>query len=283
MRRLLRSRPRTWAPVSVVGVGVGDLNEEGVAVESLVPQHQHVRPQEMQQPASVARLALGGGTEHRTDQSPGAGLDQRHQLQRRIAMMRSPPQPGPVPLGIGDPQRTAAVERHHPVHTETHTWHRRPGQQPGQHLEQRLHRRAADPSAQVTQCLRRRTDHRHPGQTRGQLVPDQPVADLGEQTHRQQEVDPDPRRKITQPPLHRSRLRKDRVHELERHDRRQLSQMPRCEPAPGHRNRTGDGRQCGRHDTMRRQRSSSDTSCLGRLPVPTSSVFLRQKSFNWLA
>ena len=30
-------------------------------------------------------------------------------------------------------------------------------------------------------------------------------------------------------------------------------------------------------------RSSSDTSCLGRLPVPTSSVVLRQKPYNWLA
>lgn len=198
-------------------------------------------------------------------------------------MMRSPAQPGTVPLGIRNPQRTAVVERHHPVRTETYTWRRRPGRKPGQHLEQRPHRRTADPPTQVTQRLRRRAEHRHPGQTRGQPVPDQLVADLGEQTHRQQEVDPDPRRQITQPPLHRPRLRKDRVHELERHDGRQLPQMPGSEPARSHSDRSGDGRQCGRQDTMTGQRSSFGTSSLGRLPIPTSSVALRRKSFNSLA
>ncbi len=195
-------------------------------------------------------------------------------------MMRSPAQPGPVPLGIGDPQRTAAVERHHPVKAEPHPWCRRPGQQPGKYLEQRPHRRAADPSAQVTQRLRRRMDHRHPGQAHGQLVPDQPVADLREQAHRQQEVDPDPRRQIAQPSLYRPRLRKDRVHELERHNGSQLAQMPGSERACGHSDRTGDSRQRKRQDTMTGQRSSFGTSCLGRLPVPTSSVALRREPCN---
>lgn len=136
-------------------------------------------------------------------------------------------------------------------------------------------RRAADPPAQVTQRLRRRTDHRHPGQTRGQLVPDEAVAELGEQAHRQQEVDLDPRRQITEPSPYRPRLRKDRVHELERHDGSQLAQMPGSEPARGHGDRTGDSRQRRRQDTMTGQRNSFGTSCLGRLPVPTSSVALR--------
>ena len=84
--------------------------EEVVAVEAPVPQHQHVRGQMLQQYGGVGDLAPAGGAEDRCDDAPRAGLDQRHQLQRRIAMMRSPAQPGPVPLGIGNPQRAAAVE-----------------------------------------------------------------------------------------------------------------------------------------------------------------------------
>ncbi len=144
-------------------------------------------------------------------------------------------------------------------------------------LEQRPHRRTAQSSAQITQGLRRRGGHRHCGQPGRQLVPDQPVSDFREQTHREQEVDPDPRRKITQSSLHRASLRQDRVDQLERHDGRQLAQMPGREPARSHCDRTGDGHHRGRQDMMKRQRSSSSTSCLGRLPVPTSSVVLRSE------
>ena len=52
----------------------------------------------------------------------------------------------------------------------------------------------------------------------------------------------------------------------------QKKQVSGSEPARGHSHRTGDGRQRRRRDTMNRQRSSCGTSCLGRLPVPTSSV-----------
>lgn len=50
--------------------------------------------------------------------------------------------------------------------------------------------------------------------------------------------------------------------------------VPGREPARGHCDRTRDGRHRGRQDMMKRQRSPSSTSCLGRLPVSTSSVVL---------
>jgi hypothetical protein len=59
--------------------------------------------------------------------------------------------------------------------------------------------------------------------------------------------------------------------------------MPWSEPARSHGDRLGDGRQRRRQDKMTGQRSSFGTSCLGRLPVPTSSVPLRRESFNSLA
>ncbi|MFE5591157.1 hypothetical protein [Streptomyces sp. NPDC056549] len=71
--------------------------------------------------------------------------------------------------------------------------------------------------------------------------------------------------------------------QLERHNSSQLSQMARREPARGHGHRSGDGRQAGRQGKMNPQRSSSRTSCLGRLPVPTSSVALSPRTPNVLA
>lgn len=80
-----------------------------------------------------------------------------------------------------------------------------------------------------------------------------------------------------------SRRRTPRPRHTVRRVRRPAAQIPGREPARGHCDRTGDGHHRGRQDMMKRQRSSSSTSCPGRLPVPTNSVVLRRKSFNWLA
>lgn len=122
-----------------------------------------------------------------------------------------------------------------------------------------------------------------PGKAAGEFVPDQPVADFGEQAHREREVHPDPGWQITQPLLDRSRLCQHSVHQLERHHGGQLSQVARGEPARGHGHRSGDGRQSRRQGKMNPQRSSSRTSCLGRLPVPTSSVVFSPRNLNGLA
>jgi hypothetical protein len=166
--------------------------EEVVAVEAPVPQHQHLGAQMVQQPGGVGGFALPGGAEDRRDDGPGAGLDQRHQLDLGIPAVRAPPQPAPVAFAVRHLDRAAAVERHRPIRAEPHPRHGWPSQRPGQHLEQRTHRRAAESAAQITECLRARADNRHPRQTGRQLGPHEPIADLGEHARRQQKVDPDP-------------------------------------------------------------------------------------------
>jgi hypothetical protein len=79
----------------------------------------------------------------------------RHQLDDRVAGHPGRgvhlPEPGPVPGGVGDLQRPAAVEGHRPVPTEADARRARPAQRPGQHLEQRLHRGGPDPRRQRPQ------------------------------------------------------------------------------------------------------------------------------------
>jgi hypothetical protein len=90
------------------------------------------------------------------------------------------------------------------------------GQRPGDHLEQRLQRRGAEPAAQIPQRLLRRAGHRQALQPGGQLGPDPGIAQPGVHPQRQQEVHPDPGRQIAQPPLHRLGLRQDVIDQLER-------------------------------------------------------------------
>ncbi len=84
--------------------------EEVVAVKAPVPQHQHLGAQMVQQPGGVGGLALPGGPEDRSDHGPGAGLDQRHQLDLGIPAMWAPPQPLPVALAVRHLDRAAVVE-----------------------------------------------------------------------------------------------------------------------------------------------------------------------------
>ncbi|HEY8985041.1 MAG TPA: hypothetical protein VIU15_36385 [Streptomyces sp.] len=122
----------------------------------------------------------------------------------------------------------------------------------GQDLEQAADRRRANLAAQIPQGLRARPGdvQTRTGQRRGEFVPDQPVADLREQAHRQQEVDPDPRGQVPQSALHAAVLLQDRVDELERHDLRQLAQMTRSEGTHGHGELAGEPRQAKWRGTM---------------------------------
>ncbi len=207
-----------------------------------------------------------GGAEHRADQGSGAGLHQRHQLQHGAAAPAAGAEPAHVAGGVSQPDRAAAVEGHRPEASEPDPGRRRSCQWPGQDLEQAADRHCTEPSAQVTQGLRGRPGNIEPraGQRRGEVVPDQPVADLREQAHRQQEVDPDPRRKILQAALHAARPLKDRIDELKRHDLRQLAQTTRPERPRGHNELMREPCQTGWCGTMTYgQRGTSKISSLG--------------------
>nr|WP_237330063.1 hypothetical protein [Streptomyces sp. BA2] len=104
---------------------------------------------------------------------------------------------------------------------------------PARTSKQVPHRFGADAAAQIAQGLRGRRRDLEPGagQGRGQLAPDQPVADLGEQAHREQEVDPDPRRKVSQTELNTAGFVQEYINEVEWYDLGQLAQMPGSEPA----------------------------------------------------
>ncbi len=131
-------------PDQELGAGGGDLGQERGGVEAPVGQHQHVRPQQVQQLAGVIGLAGGGRPEHRAEQRPGAGLHQGHQLHRRVAGDPERgfhlPQPAAVTPGVGHLDGGAAVEGHRPVPAEPHPRGARLRHRPGQHLKQ-LHQR----------------------------------------------------------------------------------------------------------------------------------------------
>ena len=192
-------------PYQELGLGGGEPGEEISGVEAPVGQHQHLRREQVQQPAGVGGLAGGGRAGHRADQRPGPGLAQGHQFQRRVAgdapHRLQLAQPGPVPRGVGHLDRTAPVEGHRPVPAKPHPRGGWPGHRPGQHLEQRLERGRAQAAAQVAQRLRRRARHARTVQGRGQLRPHPLLAQRGEQPQRQHEADPHPRRQHPQPPL----------------------------------------------------------------------------------
>jgi hypothetical protein len=82
------------------------------------------------------------------------------------------------------------------------------GQRTGDHLEQRLDRRRAEPAAQIPQRLFRRAGYRQAVQTGGQLGPHPGIP--------QPRVHPDPRWQVAQPPLHRLCLFQDVIDQLER-------------------------------------------------------------------
>jgi hypothetical protein len=127
-------------PAAERRAGGGDVGEERVGVESLVPQHEHVRAQQVQQPPGVAGLPLGGRSEHRAQKRPGPGLHQRHQLQPGVPGGGVLTEPGSVAGGVGDLLGGAAVEGHRGLAAEPRPGRARGGQRPGQHLEQPAHR-----------------------------------------------------------------------------------------------------------------------------------------------
>ena len=236
-----RQRAGRAQPGQELRAGAGQLGEELPGVEAAVDQHQHVRVEQAQQAPRVVGFPGRRWPEHRAQQGAGAGLDQGHQSHHRVAgdpeRGAQLAQPGPVAVGVGHLDRHAAVEGHRPVPAEPHARGRGLGHRPGQRLEQRLHRRGADPAAQIPQRLAR---HRHP----------QPDVEAGEharphlrRTHTrengkgQNEIHPNPGRQRPQPPLGRAGLLKHRVDQLERHLPGQLTQMTGCEHPRRHGNR----------------------------------------------
>jgi hypothetical protein len=201
--------------------GGRDLAQERVRIEGPVQQHQHARPQQGQQPPGHSGLIpVRGRPERRAEQAAGAGLGQRHQPQRGIPgkahPVPDPAQPPAVAVRVGGLDRVAAVEGDRAQPAEPHPAGVRLGQRPGDHLEQRLQRRRAEPAPQVPQRLLRRAGHRQAFQPGGQLGPDPGIAQPGIHPQHQHEVHPDPRRQVPQPALHRLRLLQDVIDQLER-------------------------------------------------------------------
>ena len=131
--------------------GGRDLAQERVRVEGPVQQHQHARVQQGQQPPGHGGLVpVSGRPERGAEQAAGAGLGQRHQPQRGIPgkthPVPDPAQPAAVAAGVGDLDRVAAVEGDRAQPAEPHPAGMRLGQRPGDHLEQRLQRRRAEPA-----------------------------------------------------------------------------------------------------------------------------------------
>ena len=202
-------------------------------------------PQQGQQPpGQVGLVPVGRRAERGAEQAAGAGLGQRHQPQRRVPgeahPVADPAQPGPVAVGVGDLQRVQPSKATVRSPAKRHPGRARLGQRPGDHLEQRLQRRRAEPAAQVPQRLLRRARHVQPGQPGGQLGPDPGIAQPREHPQREHEVHPGPRRQHPQPPLHRPGLLQDVIDQLERQVLGQLAQMTRGEHPRGDGDGTGD-------------------------------------------
>ncbi len=194
--------------------GSCDLAQERVGVEGPVQQDEHAGPQQVHQAAGHGGLVpVGGRPERGAEQAAGAGLGQRHQPQRGVSgkahPVPDPAQPPAVTAGVGDLERVAAVEGDRAQPAEPHPRGARLGQGPGDHLEQRLQRRRAEPPAQVAQRLLRRARHVQACQPGGQLGPDPRIAQPRVHPQRHQEVHPDPGRQVPQPPLHRLGLLQD--------------------------------------------------------------------------
>ena len=209
------------APRQQQRAGGRDLTQERVGVEGPVQQHQHARPEQGQQRAGHGGLVpVGRRPERGAEQAAGAGLGQRHQPQRGIPgkthPVPDPAQPAAVAARVRGLERVAAVEGDRTQPAEPHPAGVRLGQRPGDHLEQRLQRRRAEPAPQVPQRLLRRAGHRQAFQPRGQLAPDPGIAQPRVHPQREHEVHPDPGRQVPQPALHRLGLRQDVIDQLER-------------------------------------------------------------------
>jgi hypothetical protein len=153
--------------------GGRDLAQERVRIEGPVQQNEHARPQQGQQPPGHGGLVPAGRRPQRgAGQAAGAGLGQRHQPQREIPgkthPVPDPAQPPAVTAGVRGLERVAAIEGDRAQPAEAHPRRARLGQRPGDHLEQGLHRRRAEPAAQIPQRLLRRARHSHPRQPSGQ-------------------------------------------------------------------------------------------------------------------
>ena len=205
--------------------GGRDLAQERVGVEGPVQQDQHARAQQRQQPPGHGGLVpVRRRPQRGAEQAAGAGLGQGHQPQRGIPgkahPVPDPAQPAAVTARVGDLERVAAVEGDRAQPAEPHPRRAGLGQRPGDHLEQRLQRRRAEPAAQVPQRLLRRARHGQAIQPGGQLGPHPRIAQPRVHPQRQQEVHPDPGRQIAQPPLHRPGLLQDVIDQLERQELR---------------------------------------------------------------
>lgn len=143
--RVFKDRRATALSDAAHDAGAGGVHggEEVVAVEAPVPQQQHLGTEMGQQAGGIGGFALPGGAEHRADHGAGAGLDQRHQLDLRIAAVRASSQPATVTLTVRGLDRAAAVEGDRAVRAEAHARRPRWSQYPCHHFEQRLHRSAA--------------------------------------------------------------------------------------------------------------------------------------------
>jgi len=263
-------------PDQELGLGAGNFGQEPSGVEAAVHQYQHRLIQQVQQLARPVLLAGCGGAEDRAEQRPGAGLHERHELDDGVSGLAQGrlqlAQPGPVPVRVRDLDGLAPVECDRPVPAEHDPRGARLARRPGQHLEQQLQRRDADPAAQIPQCLPRRAGQAHPAQRRGQLAPHPRVSGIREQAHREQEVDPGPGRQQPQPPLPPAGLLQHRVHQLKRHDPGQLAQVPGREHARSHRDRPGNGSNSSTDGRLNAQRRSLQTVDLGRHPSYRTSV-----------
>lgn len=248
-----------------------DLGEQGRRVVGPVGQQQHPRPQQGEEPAGeVGFVAVPGDTDgttdHRAEQTTGAGLDQTQQPRGRVTgegeSVVDPPEPGPVPVTVRDLDRAQAVEGDRAQPRVADPGSARLAQRAGDDLEQHLQRGRSEPAPQVAQRLlrhpRRRRHARRvgrdrpvaagqPGQAGAQLVPDPQVADAREQGQGEHEVHARPRREQPQALLGRAGPGQDVVDEFERQVAGQLTEMGRGEH-PG-----TDGDLAGQHQGGRRR------------------------------
>lgn len=158
-------------------------------------------------------------------------------------------------------------QRRHPRHAQDGAVNRA-GQQPvppgpaaprdrgraPQEIEQEPQRLRTDPLARLGQRSRRR-GRREPGQSRGEPAPHAWIPRLGKQAGGKHQADHHPGRQVADPPLHPARLGQRRIHHLEQHQPRQLTEVTRREPAPRRHHGAGN-------DRLDTQRSSCPSAIL---------------------
>ena len=198
--------------------------------------------QAAEQARGVGGLAGRDGAEHGVDHGAGAAADQGQQPQHRVAggAVRAAALPGvdgQVRLAVrnGHDRAVDRADQQSPPPRPART-------RAAQQEEQLAQRSRAKPPPRLGHRGRGRDRHGQPAQPRGHPLPDLAIAQLGEQTPGQQQVNHDTGRQDPHPALHPARLLQHRIDHLERHLLRQLAQVTRREPASGHRHGTGNDR-----------------------------------------